>query len=493
MQCGTCLFVTGGERNAGDNDMQQIVNRKTFALVVIFALLTVNDASAAVSVRDRCEQALRMMGVSSAERTERGWASLCAGVIKNEPITRYGKWYGPGYWGGGEDADKAGLDAPVDSLDEVAQRHDYGYLVAEKYGKIYGKQYEYKLKAMADKVAVRDAMKLPEDPTKWEKVPADIEAAKRYHDRIITGFVLESDIYKNLADATKVGDAITSPFITMFDQIDYSHVPDLEKFDREVASYINGWKKDVAKRAEEDKKLKEYADKRKADQEKAFKEAELKEQADKERAAREKAEAEAAKKRLEQKIKDSKKEPEEKPEPEIEKKKSYADMTPEERREALKNNDPEAWEAVKAELTGENKQADTKEEADNDKPQPPGDTGTEITPVRVTASGSMEGDYSSDGFTNIVTTTVTVSFWNVGSQVSGYGDASFHRRSVASLNGASEEESCGGTFSGGPNGVLSFSGECAGIKLSLRGGSSISADGLTLSVSNPGAFSEWDK
>ena len=478
--------------------MQAMTSRKMLTLAVACALFTVNDVWAAVSVRDRCEQALTMMGVTTAERGDRGWASLCAGVIKNEPITRYGKWYGPGYWGGGDDADKAGLDAPVDSLDEVAQRHDYGYLVAEKYGKIYGKQYEYKLKAMADKVAVRDAMKLPEDPSQWEKVPADIEAAKRYHDRIITGFILESDIYKNLADATKVGDVVTSPFITMFDQIDYSHVPDLEKFDREVASYINGWKKDVAKHAEEDKKIKEMADKRKADQEKEFKEAELKEQADKERAAREKAEAEAAKKRLEEKIKDSKKEPEEKPEADADKKKSYADMTPEERREALKNNDPEAWEAVKAGLTGEDKQADAdkpdaEDEADAANPPPPSDADAEITPVKVTASGSMDGDYSAGGFTNIVTTTITVSFWNVGSQVPGYGEASLKRRSVASLNGVSEEESCGGTFSGGPNGVLSFSGACAGTKLSLRGGSSISAEGVTLSVSNPDAFSAWEK
>lgn len=478
--------------------MQAMTSRKMLTLAVACALFTVNDVWASVSVRDRCEQALTMMGVTTAERGDRGWASLCAGVIKNEPITRYGKWYGPGYWGGGEDADKAGLDAPVDSLDEVAQRHDYGYLVAEKYGKIYGKQYEYKLKAMADKVAVRDAMKLPEDPSQWEKVPADIEAAKRYHDRIITGFILESDIYKNLADATKVGDVVTSPFITMFDQIDYSHVPDLEKFDREVASYINGWKKDVAKHAEEDKKIKEMADKRKADQEKEFKEAELKEQADKERAAREKAEAEAAKKRLEEKIKDSKKEPEEKPEADADKKKSYADMTPEERREALKNNDPEAWEAVKAGLTGEDKQADAdkpdaEDEADAANPPPPSDADAEITPVKVTASGSMDGDYSAGGFTNIVTTTITVSFWNVGSQVPGYGEASLKRRSVASLNGVSEEESCGGTFSGGPNGVLSFSGACAGTKLSLRGGSSISAEGVTLSVSNPDAFSAWEK
>lgn len=473
--------------------MQPITNRKMLTVAVACTLFSVNDGWAALSARDRCEQALTMMGVSTAERTERGWASLCAGVINNEPITRYGKWYGPGYWGGAENADKAGLAAPVDSLDEVAQRHDYGYLVAEKYGKIYGKQYEYKLKAMADKIAVRDAMKLPEDPAKWEKVPADIEAAKRYHDRIITGFILESDIYKNLADATKVGDAITSPFITMFDRIDYSHVPDVEKFDREVASYINGWKKDVAKQAEEDKKTRDPADGRKAGQEKSPSDAEPKGQTDKERAAKEKAEADAARKRLEDKIRDSKQEPEEKAKPEAEKKKSYADMTPEERREALKNNDPEAWDALKAGLTGEDRQAAAEEEPDEANPPPPADTDVDITPVRVTASGSMDDDYSAGGFTNIVTTTITVSFWNVGSQVSGYGDASFHRRSVASLNGASEEESCGGSFSGGPNGVLSFSGACAGTKLGLRGGSTISADGVTLTVSNPDAFSAWQK
>ena len=479
------------------------------AAMALCSLLLTTDAGAALSVRDRCEQALRMMGVQTGG-TERGWASLCAGVIKNEPILRYGNWYGPGYWGGGEDPNKAGLAAPVDSLDAVAMRHDFGYVIAEKYGKIYGKQYEFKLKAMADMVAVQDAMKLPQDPRKWDQVPQDPEAASRYRDRIITGFIIESDLYKNLADATKVGDVITSPFITMFDQIDYSHVPDLEKFEREVASHINGWKKEVAKKEADDKKLQEAAAKNKARQEKEARETEareqrealeakIKEQADKERAARkekEAREAQEAKKRLAEKIKESKEQPEAK----VETKKKYEDMTPEERREALKQNYPDAWKGLqKALLPGETTEEEDsaapqeEEEANRAETQPLVKESSDIQPVRVTASGAFDEDHSSGGYANIVTTTITVSFWNVGSQVPGYGDASMHTQSVSSLNGSSSESICGGTFSGGPNGALRFHGECDGTTLSLTGGSRISADGMVLTVANPAAFSDWGK
>jgi len=468
------------------------------AAMALCSLLLATDVGAALAVRDRCEQALRMMGVQTGG-TERGWASLCAGVVKNEPIFRYGKWYGPGYWGGGEDPEKAGLSAPVDSLDAVAMHHDFGYVIAEKYGKIYGKQYEFKLKAMADMVAVRDAMKLPQDPRKWDQVPQDPEASSRYRDRIITGFIIESDLYKNLADATKVGDVITSPFITMFDQIDYSHVPDLEKFEREVASHINGWKKEVAKKEADDKKLQEAAAKYKAQQEKEAREAEIKEQADKERAARkekEAQEAQEAKKRLAEKIKESK----EKPEAKAETKKKYEDMTPEERREALKKNYPDAWKGLqKALLAGEKTDEEDsaapqeEEESNQDQTQAKAREASDIPPVRVTASGAFDEDHSSSGYANIVTTTITVSFWNVGSQVPGHGDASMHTRSVSSLNGSSSESSCSGTFSGGPNGTLRFYGECDGTTLSLTAGSRISADGMTLTVANPSAFSDWQK
>ncbi|MDD2465829.1 MAG: hypothetical protein PHI97_17665 [Desulfobulbus sp.] len=439
-----------------------------------------------------------MMGVETSG-TERGWASLCAGVIKNEPITRYGKWYGPGYWGGGEDPDKAGLAPPVDSLDAVAMRHDFGYVIAEKYGKIYGKQYEFKLKAMADMVAVKDAMKLPSDPKKWDRVPADPEAASRYRDRIVTGFIIESDIYKNLADATRVGDVVTSPFINWFDQIDYTQVPDLEKFNREVTSHINGWKKQVAKKAEEDRKLKEAAEKEKARQEEEFREAERKEQADKERAERKAREAREARERLKEKIEKSKRDPEPAKEEKKEKKKSYEEMTPEERREALKKNYPEAWKGLKESLVGAERQEEQREadpvdkSVEQEEQEPQGRPPAEKAPLRVTASGSFDEDCSSSGYSNIVTTTITVSLWNVGSQMPGYGEASMRSISVSSLNGSSSETTCGGTFSGGPNGVLRFHGECAGTTLSLKGGSTINAGGVTLTISDPSAFSDWEQ
>lgn len=475
--------------------MKQTTNRIVRALAAAGFLLITTDAMAELSVRDRCETALQIMGVETGG-TERGWASLCAGVVNNEPITRYGNWYGPGYWGGGEDDEKAGLAVPLDSLDAVAQRHDYGYLVAEKYGKIYGKQYEFKLKAMADKIAVRDAMNLPQDPRKWDQVPADPDKASRYRDRMITGFIIESDVYKNLADATKVGDAVTSPFITMFDKIDYTHVPDLDKFEREVSSHINGWKKEVAKHEAHEKKLKEAAEKSQAARDKEIQKIIAEQQAEKDDAARkakDAKEAEAARQRLKEKIEKSKQEPEEKSESETAEKKSYADMTPEERREALKQNDDEAWKALTEELTGGDKENDTEAGQTEGDSKSSGKTSSEIPPLRVTASGSFDEDYSVKGFPNIVTTSISISFWNVGSQVSGYGDAMMKSKAVSSLNGSTSESACGGTFSGGPNGGFQFYGDCGGMTLGLRGGTSIHVDEVVLRVSNPSAFSYWEK
>jgi hypothetical protein len=525
------------------------------SLLALSPLLAAQDALAELSTRDRCEQTLRMMGVSSGSREDRGWSSLCEGVIRNDTITRYGNWYGPGYWGGGEDPKKAGHAAPVDSLDEVAQRHDYGYQVAENYGKIFGKQYELKLKAMADKVAVEEAMSLPEDPRQWPRPPADPEAAVRYHDRMITGFILESDIYKNLSTATKVGDVITSPFITLFDETDYSHIPDLDKLKREVKSYINGWKKDVDKAKAEDGKSKDgdkpatpegekkpdtaggdgkdadkptppegeqkpdatAKDKDKptepegekkpddAQQDKTGQQGdeaappEGEQQAGQDQASQD---AKDARQRLKDKIKQSK---EEQPEPEPTKK-SYADMTPEERHEALKNNDPEAWDAFTKGLKGETADTDKEDDSadkgdDQQDNAATGESGTlpeGVTPVQLSASASFDEDYSYAEFKNIVTTTVTITFWNVGSLMPDHGAATAKIRSVASLNGVSEEHSCSGTFSGGPNGVFHFGG-CGnqamslGSGLHLSGGSTVSVQGKTLTVSDPSAFAAWNK
>ena len=47
---------------------------------------------------------------------------------------RYGNWYGPGWWGGSELSDRVGGLPPVDALDAVAQKHDFGYELAEELG-----------------------------------------------------------------------------------------------------------------------------------------------------------------------------------------------------------------------------------------------------------------------------------------------------------------------------------------------------------------------
>ena len=101
--------------------------------------------------------------------------------------------------------------------------------------------------------------------------------------------------------------------------------------------------KEKTEKAEKEKsqnEAKEKAEKEKAEKEKVEKEAkektekETREKAEKEKAAKEKAEKD-------KKIADSKKEG-----------KSWEQMTPGERRDALKKNDPKAWEKVKEALTG---------------------------------------------------------------------------------------------------------------------------------------------
>lgn len=160
-------------------------------------------------------------------------------------------------------------------------------------------------------------------------------------------------------------------------------------------------------------------------------------------------------------------------------------MTPEERREALKANSDVAWDGLKKELMGEKNKEEDKEPTSNDE--------SDIPIIKLSASGSFDEDYSSGEFKNIVTTTVTLSFYNVGSQVSGYGGVSMSSKAVSSLNGSSFESKCSGVFSGGPNGSFRLSGDCDGTTLRLQNGSTINHGPLQLSVSNPSAFSYWEK
>ncbi len=102
-------------------------------------------------------------------------------------LIRYGNWYGPGWWGGSEKADNPGPLPPIDALDAAAQKHDFGYQIAEELGKARP-DLEAHYKALADAIAVRDAMKLSEDPTLWNPPAPDPALARRYRERIAVGF-----------------------------------------------------------------------------------------------------------------------------------------------------------------------------------------------------------------------------------------------------------------------------------------------------------------
>lgn len=169
------------------------------------------EEQAKLTRKRKCELAVTLIAMKvrgNLTRSElEGWTALCEGLQEDdEPIFRYGNWYGPGYWGGYEHPTMAGPKAPVDSLDEVAMRHDFGYLLAEitgrtyaaLYGEEYGKSVEHQLRGIADAIAVRDSKRLPHDPALWPnppKTPEGIEKAKRYRARIITGFTYEAQAY----------------------------------------------------------------------------------------------------------------------------------------------------------------------------------------------------------------------------------------------------------------------------------------------------------
>jgi hypothetical protein len=176
-------------------------------------------------------------------RDIRGLKSAIEGYIKHgDSIFRYGNWYGPGWWGGSTDIKQAGNKPPVDSLDAIAQKHDFAYQIAEQQGKIYGMAEEERLKGIADYLAVRDAKALPENPKEWTKPPADIKKALRYRDRMITGFVYEGSAYEGVAITGKGLDWVTSPIENW--ELDKSHQLNSEDLENQVARLQKNWSND---------------------------------------------------------------------------------------------------------------------------------------------------------------------------------------------------------------------------------------------------------
>lgn len=124
---------------------------------------------------------------------------------------RYGNWVGKGWWGGSELDGRVGALPPEDSLDAIAQKHDFAYETAEEMGRQlreqvsrlygaeegrrYGEAETARLMALADAIATREANALPQDPRQWDRPPRNIEKARIFRDRVAIGL---GEVQQNL-------------------------------------------------------------------------------------------------------------------------------------------------------------------------------------------------------------------------------------------------------------------------------------------------------
>jgi len=109
---------------------------------------------------------------------------------------------------------------------------------------------------------------------------------------------------------------------------------------------------------------------------------------------------------------------------------------------------------------------------------------------KIITSTSFESDVSAGKIKNIVKTKATLSFWNVGTKLSGYGEATMDVKSVSSLNGSTQEMHYSGTFSGGPNGIIKLSDGEVSITLKVMNGKRVKVDGqeVYFIISDPIVF-----
>lgn len=140
------------------------------------------------------------------------WGNLAWDTALGEGDTRfrYGNWYGPGWWGGSELDNRVGTLPPMDALDAVAQKHDFGYEIAEKLGK-HDPRLEAHYKAIADAMAVRDTLQLPKDPRAWNPPAKDPALARKYVERIALGFPNYQQRLNELKSVIPFAPDITNP------------------------------------------------------------------------------------------------------------------------------------------------------------------------------------------------------------------------------------------------------------------------------------------
>lgn len=154
-----------------------------------------------------------------------------------DTLIRYGNWFGPGWWGGSTLDDRSGVLPPLDSLDEVAQKHDFGYMLAEKLGK--GRpDVEAYYKALADEIAAREAKKLSDDPSEWRRPAPNPAAAKVYLERIRLGFPYGQQRINELKSMIPTRADITDP--DALNQM-LDGYPDAKKYETMMNDEVKGW------------------------------------------------------------------------------------------------------------------------------------------------------------------------------------------------------------------------------------------------------------
>lgn len=155
-------------------------------------------------------------------------------------MMRYGNWLGPGWWGGSELSSRPGMSAPVDDLDAVAQKHDFGYQLAEEMGR--GRPgVEGTYRVMADLIAIRDAMRLDADPTRWAHPPKDPALARTFVRRLEISFE-EFQMKLNQLKAQQMGRTDITDLDTLNRVLD--GLPDEAEFERMQYQRVRGWQAD---------------------------------------------------------------------------------------------------------------------------------------------------------------------------------------------------------------------------------------------------------
>jgi hypothetical protein len=196
-----------------------------------------------------CTLALAPLPAGAGPSTPSGWPTRIAetadalkdfGLGGSNVAARYGNWLGPGYWGGSESSTRPGMSPPVDDLDAVAQKHDFGYQLAEELGKGRpGVEGTYKL--MADIIAIRDAMRLDSDPRRWAHPPKDPALASTFVRRMEISFEEFQTRYNRLKSSEMGRDDI-GDLDTLNRMLD--GVPDEATFENMQRQRVSGWQND---------------------------------------------------------------------------------------------------------------------------------------------------------------------------------------------------------------------------------------------------------